>query len=256
MLKVRVIKKYHDNKGILIGYTIQDETNPADKRNIHKDILKNAVISGQCEVVNMTLTSDGRLIGKAAPKSTPRTNLRMNGVKLLEVYTNGRSIVAALVEEDITRPEYSTNRILHKTIPDTLNFNASFEAMDKIKSGWYDNIKVVNGKPNLDSVKRKSFKNVRNKFIKLIQESELLANKMVVTKGDKKYEYIINLDELHPCFGATAVGDRIVQAIYCLIADAMTTAKIKVTCAKGADVYVECMTGINDVRKALKEVKW
>ena len=70
-MKVRAIRKFHDDKGILIGYTIQDEAT-GQQMNVYKEQLKQAVINKQCEIVNMTLTSDGRLIGKAAPAPKKR----------------------------------------------------------------------------------------------------------------------------------------------------------------------------------------
>ena len=53
MMKVRAIRKFHDDKGILIGYTIQDEAT-GQKMNVYKEQLKQAVINKQCEIVNMT----------------------------------------------------------------------------------------------------------------------------------------------------------------------------------------------------------
>ena len=42
MLQVRAIRKFHDDKGILIGYTIKDEVT-GQEMNVYKDQLKNAV---------------------------------------------------------------------------------------------------------------------------------------------------------------------------------------------------------------------
>ena len=98
MLKVRVIKKFHDEKGILLGYTIMDEQ--GNTRNVYKDQLKRAVASGQVDAVNMTLTSDGRLIGKASIKPAKKVNTpKLTGCKVVEIYTNGRNIAGALINQ-------------------------------------------------------------------------------------------------------------------------------------------------------------
>ena len=75
MLKVRVIRKYKDPKTeLLVGYTIQDMSN-GNTMNVYKDQLKQAIKAGQVDCVNMTMTSDGRLIGKAYKEPVrPRTN--------------------------------------------------------------------------------------------------------------------------------------------------------------------------------------
>lgn len=233
MLRVRVIKKFHDDKGILIGYTVQNEDNPCEKRNMHKDILKNAVINKQCEVVNMTLTSDGRLIGKAAPKREKKSIQRL---KLLEVYTNGKNIVGGLVTLcDNTQEQYvETGSIINLTI----------------KNGLYSNVTVSDSKSgiSMDDVKKKSFKTVKSKLLKMLENSNIQLD-IIVEKGNNKSEYVIYIKN------SNSIGVKAAKVIQSLIEDAMATEKIKVIQSiDSTSVIVQCYTGIADVRKAIKQI--
>lgn len=60
MLKIRVIQTFKKGNKI-IGYRIQDVSNNRvmDVETLH---LKNAIADKKCEAVNMTLTTDGRLV--------------------------------------------------------------------------------------------------------------------------------------------------------------------------------------------------
>lgn len=62
MQKVKCIRKIRDAKGKITGYTIQNLT--GETRTVDKDKLKEAVRNKQIDIVNMTLTSDNRLIDK------------------------------------------------------------------------------------------------------------------------------------------------------------------------------------------------
>ena len=248
MLRVRAIRKFHDAKGILLGYTIKDEAT-GQEMNIHKDQLKNAVINKQCEVVNMTLTSDGRLIGKAAPKAKSKATKNKMGINLLEVYTNGRNIVAGLVDslefhklEGVTPEEF-------KGVQLGCSFEAWSDISSMIKSNSYDNVKIVDGKPDMSNVKRKSFKSIKPRLLKLL-DAHGIDIKLSVEKGNAKNEYNIIIDNYDSIDAATAV-----QIIMCLIEDAMITHKLtNVIITDENVVSVQCYTGINDVRKAIKSV--
>lgn len=241
ILRVRAIKKYHDAKGILIGYTIQDEN--GQTMDVHKDQLKQAVASGQCEVVNMTLTSDGRLIGKASKEKKPRQSNK-TGINLLEVYTNGKNIVGAMVHSDIYGHTDGLN--------DDISFEVGFEAVKNMAEGLYDNIKVIDGKPDLSGVKRKSFKNVKDKMFKVLVNNGVKLG-FEVAKMEKKYEYAV----IANCENGKldAEESTLLQIVHCLINDAMATAKIKSVYINGNTYMVGCMTGITDVRKAVKSIK-
>ena len=262
MLRVRTIKKYHDAKGILLGYTIQNVDNPAEVMNVTKENLKLAISRGQAEVVNMTLTSDGRLIGKAAPapKKKPenqRVNAfvhNVNGEDLLEIYTNGRNIVAALVNQE----ELAKNTWGVKTLPGWtpgIVFDIGHEAVNKASHNRYDNIKIVDGKPDLSAIKRRSFKQVKPKIIKSLSAlTDLKALSISVNKGENKYEYVVVIDNYDSLVGADDSNITTAQLIFCLLEDAFVTAKIKTGYIDEDKFTVQCMTGIADVRKAVKTI--
>ena len=247
MMKVRAVRKFHNDKGILIGYTIQDEAT-GQQMNVYKEQLKQAVINKQCEIVNMTLTSDGRLIGKAAPTPKKRETKKW-GCNLLEVYTNGKRISGGLVDQ-------TENYKMQGKIPKGLKglqlgygFEPGTDIDSRIKNGTYDNVRIVDGKPIMEGTKRKSFKTVKPKLMKILADNEVKTT-YSVSKGDDKYEYRIVIDNYN-CID----NDEAIQIILCLIEDAVITAKLKPLYIDEDSVFVKCMTGINDVRKALKEIK-
>ena len=98
MLELRVIKKLYDNKGKLYAYTIQDTK--GNVTNIYSDALKEHIRNRNCIVLNMTLTSDNRLIDKKEEikqvkkvSNTVQTNLvpSICGVQLKNIKIgNGR----------------------------------------------------------------------------------------------------------------------------------------------------------------------
>lgn len=247
MMKVRAIRKFHDDKGILIGYTIQDEAT-GQQMNVYKEQLKQAVINKQCEIVNMTLTSDGRLIGKAAPAPKKRETKKW-GCNLLEIYTNGKHISGGLVDQ-------TENYKMQGKMPKGLKglqlgygFEPGTDITSRIKNGTYDNVRIVDGKPSMEGTKRKSFKTVKPKLMKMLTDNEIITT-YSVSKGDDKYEYRIVIDNYDGID-----NDGAIQIILCLIEDAVITAKLKPLYIDEDSVFVQCMTGINDVRKALKEIK-
>lgn len=276
MLKVRVIRKYKDPKTeLLVGYTIQDMTT-GNTMNVYKDQLKQAIKAGQVDCVNMTMTSDGRLIGKAYKEPVrPRTNTPAQPVapqaqapvkpqapaveahhvapavvaptveapakstkqSVAEVYTNGKHIAAVLVneaEDNFTIPGYAEGQ----------TFDFDEEAVKKIKDGWYANVTVEDGKPKFeDSVKRKSFKSVKNKMLKALVELNYKPE-LVVEKTATKGEYDIILTNEAP---AVAVE----QLVWALVADSMITDKIHFNYADEHKINVST-TRIDEARKTVK----
>lgn len=187
MLLVRAIKKYHDEKGLLWGYIIQQE-GTSNVMTVHKDQLKQAVKNGQCKVVNMTLTSDGRFIGKAAPAPKPKKNaVKRSGMKVIQLWTCGRDIVGAMVDAN----EYVNSGAGKLPQLKGLNENAIIEigseALRKIASGGYDNIVLgEDKKPDLKAsgVSRNSFSKVRGRLIKVLDNNDV-KSKLVVKKVSK-----------------------------------------------------------------------
>jgi hypothetical protein len=250
-LKVRAIRKYHDNNGILLGYTIQDIVT-GQQMNVDKNSLKNAVINGQCEVVNMTLTSDGRLIGKAAPAPKKKAAQQRygSGVQLVEVYTNGKNISAAMVHYN--RETADRGELIG--VQAGYSLDVGHEVLSKIKSGWYDNIKEVDGKIDFAGcgVKKKSFKTMKAKLIKILADNWGTPDFRVEKENSGKYNYdIITANSDSTLWDS----DMLTQTVLALVTDAMYTNKIKVVNYDSSTTTVACMTGIKDVRKALKEIK-
>ncbi len=62
MQMVKCINKIRDGKGKIIGYTLQSST--GETKKVEKNSLKEAVRNGKIGIVNMTLTSDNRLVDK------------------------------------------------------------------------------------------------------------------------------------------------------------------------------------------------
>lgn len=249
MLKVRVIKKFHDEKGILLGYTIQDITGAT--RNVYKDQLKQAVKSGAVDCVNMTLTSDGRLIGKAAPE--PKKKEKVNkgsGIRLLEIYTNGRNIVGGMVDQSVFDKETGVDLKVTGKLPAHINFEVGHELKDLIATGEYDNVKIVNGKPDTTEVKRKSFSKVRDKLIKILKEQDAIPE-FDVEKTDEKFSYFVvikNFDSnVNKC-------DVLAQIVYCLAQDKFITDGITVKYIDEDRIAVKCLSGIAEVRKSIKKI--
>ena len=248
MLRVRVVKKYHDAKGILIGYTIES-VDTKERRNVYKDALKQAVINGQCEVVNMTLTSDGRLIGKAAP-APKKKQPQGTGINLIEVYTNGRSLVAGLIDRTAFDMRVNNSGKEYNGLAAHQSFDVGHELMENIKNKCYDNVKILDGKPDMSKVRRKSFSKVRDKMVNLLKNSGV--NPLLkVEKAENKYEYQIIIEG----YNSVCNDEPLAQTLYALIVDALVTAKIKTLYIDEDSVFVSCLTGINDVRKAVKNLK-
>lgn len=255
MLVVRAIKKYHDDKGKLIGYRIKD-MKTGDEMNILKEYLKDAVVKGQVQVDNMTLTSDGRLIGHATHKDRPvaRANKVMNkptgtGCKLVEIYTNGRKISGGLVDQTENYKMQGKEPKTLKGLNPGFGFEPGIDINSRIKNGTYDNVKIVDGKTDMEGTKRKSFKNIKSKMIKMLNDNNI-STTLSVSKGDEKYEYRVTIDNYN-----NIDNDEAIQAILCLIEDAMISFNIKTLYIDEDTFFVSCMTGINDVRKALKSAE-
>jgi len=62
MQKVKCVSKIRDEKGKITGYIIQSST--GGTKDVSKDKLKEAIRNGKVDIVNMTLTSDNRLVDK------------------------------------------------------------------------------------------------------------------------------------------------------------------------------------------------
>jgi len=250
MLNLRVIRKYHDNKGLLYAYRVKD-LNTGSEMDVHKDELKNAVARGAVSVDNMTLTSDGRLIGHATHKDRPvaRANRApVNSGRIAEaVFTNGRKIACIMVNETEHLQRCGLACRQYKGLNAGFTFDVGFEATKQIADGGYTNIKMVDGKPDFSNTKKKAYKQLKEKLLKIL-EGNGVHSTLTVGKGDNKYEYIVTIDNYDSIDGHNVMA----QVIYILIENAMYDNNIKPLYIDEDKMFVSCMTGINDVRKALK----
>ena len=126
-------------------------------------------------------------------------------------------------------------------------FEPGSDVDQRVKNGTYDNVKVINGKVEMEGTKRKSFKTIKPKLLKLL-ETNGISSTISVEKTDTKYEYRVTVDNFNN------ISDQASQVIMCLIEDAMITAKVKVLFIDEDSVIVNNSTGIADVRKAAKTV--
>ena len=62
MLKVKCVQKFRDKNNVIIGYRIIDQN--GNTKDVSSESLKQVIQQGRLEVINLTLTSDNRLIDK------------------------------------------------------------------------------------------------------------------------------------------------------------------------------------------------
>ena len=64
MITVQCIEKFRDKQGRIYGYRIRDIS--GQTKDVKPENLKRAIANKQIQIVNLTLTSDGRLVDKAS----------------------------------------------------------------------------------------------------------------------------------------------------------------------------------------------
>lgn len=248
MIKVKVTQKFHSNDGKLIGYRIMDES--GKQMDVYKDQLKMAVANKQVECVNMTLTSDGRLIGKASNKPmTPQK--QKSGVILCDLFTNGKNIIGAIINDSEHRQINNMKPFLAKGVKPGTAFEVGNEALSKANCGWYDNIvKTQDNKIDFKAsqVRKITFSKVRDKLIGIIKEN---IGQMPIIEVEKvgKEDYGIHITNYD------IFGNDIIQIIYIIIVDALIKAEIKPDCIDEDTVSCRTSKGISEVRKAIKTIK-
>lgn len=248
MLNILITKKYHDKNGKLMGYRIRN-IDTGEEMDVHKDEVKRLAIAGQIHIENMTITSDGRLIGRAMNKIKPVAKMTGTGRKALRIFTNGRKIGCILVDENRWLDSIGvTHKTSYKGLDLGYTFDVGFEATEKIKRNEYDNIRIVDGKlVYAPEIKKQSYKSIKDKLLKILEMNDIHTT-LSVGKGTEKYEYAIKIDN----YSYFEDLDPMIQIIHTLIENAMYNDKIKVKYIDEDIMYVESVTGINDVRKALK----
>lgn len=167
-LKIEVIKKIHHNKK-LVGYEVMDEN--GNVMSIDKDAVKSAIQSGKVEVLNMTVTADGRLLGAAKPLSKKDDKPEIE-YKLLEVYTHGDSIVGALVDESsaVDAGIIDSNDIAG--LEHGYNFETANTVVDRMADNIYSNLEVSDGEVS-SNITRVNFADVVDKMVKILRVNNL-----------------------------------------------------------------------------------
>lgn len=220
MLEVRVTRKFHDQKGILVGYTVKD-INTGETMNVYKDSLKKAAMEGSVRIENMTLTSDGRLIGRASEKPA----VKRQEWEVITLYNLGKDIIGMIIGD-----RYSGKK--------TFKFGA--DAMESINNG---SVKLI------EASKKKPFKSVFEKTYKALTE-QLGENKLnIQVEKTGKDEYRIEWNK------ASITSELAYAYIHMCIEYSMRIAKIKVPEHFENGVIVKSLTGMTDVRKAIKAAK-
>lgn len=73
MIRVKCIAKLRDKNNVIYGYTLQDEQ--GNQMNVNPDALKNAIKANQVKCINLTLTSNNRLVDCTSPEVFDRAEV-------------------------------------------------------------------------------------------------------------------------------------------------------------------------------------
>lgn len=79
MIQAKCIQKFRDSKNKIYGYRLIDINNQT--QDVTPDDLKRAILNRQINIVNLTLTSDGRLIDKAPERQLANKKIMPNKVE-------------------------------------------------------------------------------------------------------------------------------------------------------------------------------
>jgi len=156
-MKVRCIGRVRDKNNRIIGYTLLDQS--GNKLNIKSDALKNAIRNNKIEVLNLTLTSDDRLIAIKEKSDSDKISIMLNraislGMDVKQFKTGCKHDCYILSKED--------KHIL--IIPDDVT---KFYANDINRHMQYltGSLKVIGGKNLINA--SKMFANCKAQFLDL-----------------------------------------------------------------------------------------
>jgi hypothetical protein len=234
MLNVRILKKYQDKNGNIVGYAIQDEQTLAVKQ-VYKDALKNAILSGAVKARNTTVTSDGRIISRSLKQlKEPMTDSKI----LKAIFTEQKHVVYGIWGNS-QNPAFE---------------QIDFEVESHVANGLY-NINDLSTK-TLESadVKKKSFKSVKPQHIKQLLNTYQVEIKdsamfnVLSVDGKSKGAYNISINN-----GGDATVNNI---LFALVIDAFLAEKIKVLAinnnAVTPSIQVNTMIGKKEIIDTLK----
>lgn len=190
-LKVEIIKKIHKNRK-LVGYKVRDEK--GNEMDIDKDAVKDAIKSGKVEVTNMTVTSDGRILGAAKP-SVNKDMKKEIEYRLVEVYTYNDNIVGAMVDES----EAVDAGIIDEHDITGLSHGYTFETadtvIDRMANNIYSNMNISDD--NIEgNIKRVSIESVRDSMLNLLRANEIVVDygnvEQCISINEQTQECLIN----------------------------------------------------------------
>lgn len=167
MIQVKCIQKFRDNQGRIYGYRLADVNQQT--QDVTSENLKKAIKSGKINVVNLTLTSDNRLVdtsekllqNKSLGKAPVRPGEKVNNTngnnysnvakalvlldkELLDMGVSYREVVACrVISAEGATDSYGLDGYLDS--PEYINCGLD-EALDKILYMTY--MKLLNNKPN------------------------------------------------------------------------------------------------------------
>lgn len=78
MIQAKCIQKFRDNSGKIYGYRLQDIN--VQTQDVTPEDLKKAILNKQVDIINLTLTSDGRLVDRKAEKQLENKKIMPNSV--------------------------------------------------------------------------------------------------------------------------------------------------------------------------------
>lgn len=190
-LKVEIIKKIHKNRK-LVGYKVRDEK--GNEMDIDKDAVKDAIKSGKVEVTNMTVTSDGRILGAAKP-SVNKDMKKEIEYRLVEVYTYNDNIVGAMVDES----EAVDAGIIDEHDITGLSHGYTFETadtvIDRMTNNIYSNMNISDDNIEGD-IKRVSIESVRDSMLNLLRANEIVVDSAKIDQcisiNEQAQECLIN----------------------------------------------------------------
>lgn len=74
MVRFSCVEKYRDRNGNIVGYLLMNLACNELKRQVRADELKKLIKHGKIEVINLTLTSDNRLVDKGNIRENNKIN--------------------------------------------------------------------------------------------------------------------------------------------------------------------------------------
>lgn len=101
MVQAKCVEKIRNNSGKIVGYIIEDFNNK--RLNIRAEQLKQLIFTRQLNIVNLTLTSDGRLIDKSINSDIDDIEVLYNYINYEMCYIRDKNIVLNRLKEMLYR---------------------------------------------------------------------------------------------------------------------------------------------------------